>query len=158
MKRCLARCAVLILLVSLILLPPQSVLAVSNPPIAGKVAMVELCAQDRCGAAIFTGLFEGTVGGRRTISTASVAVTHTTPLPPPGVPGSITGGAWRLQVPDHRFSGVVLPGGTLVNNGNNTFTITAVLALTEGGAGTLNTSVVLDHTTFPPTVKGTLMQ
>jgi hypothetical protein len=72
--------------------------------------------------------------------------------------GSITGGTWQLRVPDHRLRGAVLPDGTLVNNGNNTFTITAVLALTEGGTGTINVNVLLDHTKFPPTVKGTISQ
>jgi hypothetical protein len=159
MNRCWARAALVGMLTVLVLLvPPQRALAASTPVIAGKVAMIEVCAQDRCGAAIFTGVFDGTVGGRHRIGTATVAVTHTTPLPPPEGMGSITGGAWQLHVRDHRFRGAVLPGGTLVNNGNNTFTIIAVLALTEGGTGTINVSVLLDHNTSPPTVKGTISQ
>jgi hypothetical protein len=52
----------------------------------------------------------------------------------------------------------VLPGGTLLNNGNNTFTVNATLYITTGGAGTLHFEGVLNHNTFPPTIVGTISQ
>jgi hypothetical protein len=56
-----------------------------------------------------------------------------------------------------KFGGTVL-GGSIFNNGNNTFTVSVTLELKSGGTGQLLGAVVLDHNDFPPTVEGKLSQ
>jgi hypothetical protein len=136
------------------LLTVAPVAAASTPPISGTVALVELCPQSICGVAYFTGGFSGTIGSKSATGTLSVAVTHD-PLPAPGTSSPITGGSWELQVSGHRYRGGVT-SGTLFNNGNNTFTVQAVLKLTQGGSGPLAVTGLLNHNTFPPTLTGTV--
>jgi len=140
-------------LVALALTVP-SAYAASTPAITGNVTLVELCPQSICGAAFFSGVFEGTAGGKNGTGTLSVGVTHD-PLPAPGTSANITGGSWELQFLGHRYRGLVT-SGTHFNNGNNTFTIQAVLALKQGGRGTLAFTGLLNHNTFPPTLTGTV--
>ena len=131
--------------------------AVSSPVIQGQVQGTELCSQAICGAAVFVGSFQGQVGHRRHASGQwSVSVTHA-PLPAPNESAAITGGNWSLLAAGSRFSGPVA-GGTLYNNGNNTYTVTATLVLMQGGSGSLTFSGLLDHRVFPPTIVGTIAQ
>jgi len=65
---------------------------------------------------------------------------------------------FELRVGFRRFRGVVLPGGTLFNNSNNTFTVEATLILTSGGSGQLHYVGLLDHNVFPPTIVGPIFQ
>jgi len=85
-----------------------------------------------------------------------VLVNHES-LPAPGQSASITGGEWNLRADVNLFQGDVLKG-TIVNNGNNTFTINAVLQVAEGGVGEIVFTGILDHNDFPPTVEGDLAQ
>jgi hypothetical protein len=143
----------LIAMVALVFTAP-AVQAASTPPVSGNVTLIELCPQSICGAAFFSGVFQGAAGGKGGTGTLSVAVKHD-PLPPPNSSTNITGGSWELQMAGHRYRGVVT-SGTLVNNGDNTFTIQAELRLTQGGSGTLTFSGLLNHNTFPPTLTGTV--
>ena len=149
MKRALALLTVLTLVV-----PVTRLEAASTPAINVNTAGIELCPQSICGAAIFTGFLFGQVGGNpAALGTFAVAVTHDD-LPPPLQPARINGGVFEFRVGLRRIRGVVLPGGTLFNNGDNTFDVDAVLAITSGGSGTLVYHGLLDHNVFPPTVVG----
>ena len=135
-----------------------TVRADSIPVIAGGVAAVELCQQATCGAAIFVGLFRGQVGANPyAIGTMAVAVTHED-LPEPDDTANITGGVWVLQLLNGRkFSGPIT-GGSLLNNGNDTFALDVDMALLSGGLGTLHFGGTLSHITFPPTINGAITQ
>lgn len=132
--------------------------AASNPVINVNTAGIELCPQFICGAAIFTGFLEGQVGGNHNaFGTFVAALTHN-PLPDPHATAAITGGVFELRVGLRRIRGIVLPGGTLFNNGNNTFTVDATLVITSGGSGSAQYHGLLNHNTFPPTIVGTISQ
>jgi hypothetical protein len=48
--------------------------------------------------------------------------------------------------------------GSIFNNGDKTFTVTATLRLQKGGNGDVVVSGVLSHDDFPPTFDGELFQ
>ena len=151
MKRFLCQLVV----VALFLIAVQPVRA-SSPAIAGEISGVELCPETACGAAIFTGTFQGTVGNKPTPGFFWVGVQHDT-LPTPGNAVPIFGGKWSLSTFWGKFGGTVL-GGNISNNGNNTFTVNVTLELTSGEASQLLGEAVLNHNDFPPSVEGKLSQ
>jgi hypothetical protein len=55
------------------------------------------------------------------------------------------------------FTGLV-QSGSLLNNGNNTFTVELILSLLSGASGTLSFTGILDHNTLPPTIVGVVAQ
>jgi hypothetical protein len=128
----------------------------SSPTIAGEISGVELCPEIACGAAIFNGTFQGTVGNKPTPGFFWVAAQHEA-LPAAGNSSPIFGGKWSLSTFWGKFGGTVL-GGSIFNNGNNTFNVSVTLELKSGGTGQLLGAVVLDHNDFPPTVEGKLSQ
>ena len=128
----------------------------ASPVILGEISGVELCPEFACDAAIFTGNCDCIVNNRRTIGFFWVSVKHD-PLPASQESSEILGGKWNLTTLRGRFSGRVREG-TIVNNGDNTFTVTATLGLQKGGKGDLKVTGVLDHTEFPPTFDGELVQ
>jgi len=135
----------------------QPALAVSTPTINAVTSGIELCPQTVCGAAIFAGVLKGQVGSNlNALGLFAVAVTHE-PLPDPFQSAAITGGVFQFQIGLRQIKGVVL-GGTLFNNGDNTFTVRAVLGITSGGSGQVIYTGLLNHNVFPPTVIGTLTQ
>src|SRR5262245_61657359 len=102
----------------------------SDPSIAGNVKALELCPQDFCGAAIFSGLFQGLIDSNPRVGIMTGAITHQSPLPTDKDDFVfITGGLWELRTFFRRFTGIVLPGGKITSNGNNTFAVDAVFAL-----------------------------
>jgi hypothetical protein len=141
--------------VALFLIAVQPVRA-SSPTIAGEISGIELCPEIACGAAIFNGTFQGTVGNKPTPGFFWVAVQHEA-LPAAGKSSPIFGGKWSLSTFWGKFGGTVL-GGSIFNNGNNTFNVSVTLGLKSGGTGQLLGAVVLDHNDFPPTVEGKLSQ
>jgi hypothetical protein len=151
MKRCFCQLVV----VALFLIAVQPVSA-SSPTIAGEISGVELCPETACGAAIFTGTFQGTVGNKPTPGFFWVAVQHDT-LPTAGNSSPIFGGTWSLSTFWGKFGGTVL-WGSIFNNGNNTFNVSVTLELKSGGTGELLGAAVLNHNDFPPTVEGKLFQ
>src|SRR5688572_28946356 len=107
--------------------------AASIPVINVNTFGIELCPQSICGAAIFTGLLEGQVGSNdHALGVFSAALTHD-PLPDAYETADITGGVFEFRVGLRRIRGVVLRGGTLLNNGDNTFGVAATLLITSGG-------------------------
>ena len=140
--------------VALFLIAVQPVGA-SSSTIAGEISGVELCPETACGAAIFTGTFQGTVGNQPTPGFFWVAVQHET-LPIAGISSPIFGGKWSLSTFWGKFDGAVL-GGSIFNNGNNTFNVSVTLEL-KSGTGELFGEAVLNHNDFPPTVEGKLFQ
>jgi len=129
--------------------------ASSMPPIAGNASGIELCEQAVCGSAIFVAIYTGQIGQNlHAFGTMAVSVTHD---PLPGVddpPANLTGGFWQLQpLPGRTITGIVT-GGTLDNNGDNTYHVIANLLITAGGIGTLTFDGTLSHNAFPPTIKG----
>jgi hypothetical protein len=154
MKRRLAfvACAVLIVGASI------TARASSLPVIQGGVAGIELCPQSLCGAAIFTGIFSGQVGiVRHAFGSITVAVTHED-LPDSGQTAGVTGGVWQIKLLGGRKIAGVITGGSLHNNGNDTFHVIADMAITSGGIGTTTFEGTLSHQTFPPTIGGVISQ
>lgn len=128
----------------------------SSPAIAGEIEGIEICPQFACEAAIFTGNCECVINNRQTIGVFWVSIQHD-PLPPEFNSSAISGGKWNLTTLRGKFSGRV-GGGTITNNGNDTFTVTATLRIQKGGKGNMVVTGVLDHTEFPPTFEGKLLQ
>lgn len=151
------RRSVAILVIFTLMLSVAPARAASTPVINVMTYGVELCPQSVCGAAIFTGVLYGRVGSRSAaVGTFVVAVTHEE-LPPAFQTAAITGGSFELAIGLRRIGGVV-SGGTLLNNGDNTFTVDATLTIVSGGSGTLHYQGLLNHNVFPPTVIGPLTQ
>ena len=140
---------------ALFLIASQPVVA-SNPVITGEISGVELCAQFMCDAAIFTGTCDCKVADRQTPGFFWVSVQHD-PLPARLQSSAILGGKWNISTLRGNFSGTVIDGNIL-NNGDNTFKVTVRLRVQKGGNGDVIVSGVLDHTEFPPTFDGDLVQ
>jgi hypothetical protein len=131
--------------------------AASIPFIDVRAFGVELCPQSFCGAAIFVGLLQGQVGfNPYALGTFAVAIRHGDLPELSGGLTSIDGGAFDFRFGLRSIRGIVLPDGVLRNNGNDTFSVRAVLFITDGGWGTLKAEVLLDHRVFPPTVIATV--
>lgn len=128
----------------------------SSPVIVGEISGVEICPQEACDAAVFTGTCDCTVNNRHTVGFFWVVVRHD-PLPAPLNSSAIFAGSWNLTTLRGRFSGRVLEG-SIVNNGDDTFTITVRLRVRRGGNGDVLVSGVLSHDDFPPTFDGDLVQ
>ena len=142
-------------LLAVLLLSAQPVFG-SSPTIVGEISGVELCPQFGCGAAIFTGTCDCKVNNRHTVGFFWVAVQHAT-LPEPFFSSPIFAGNWNLTTLRGKFSGNVIEG-TIFNNNDNTFTVTARLRIEKGGAGDVIVTGLLDHRVFPPTFEGELAQ
>src|SRR4029453_678222 len=151
MKRCLCQ----LVGVALFLIAVQPVRA-SSPTITGEISGVELCPEIAGGGAIFTGTFQGAVGNKPTPGFFWVAVQHKT-LPTAGNSSPIFGGKWSLSTFWGKFDGTVL-GGSISNNGNNTFSVSVTLELKSDGKGELLGEALLNHNDFPPNVEGKLFQ
>lgn len=150
----LRRLALLTVILSMSTLP---LAAVSNPPIAGQIAGVELCPQSLCGRAIFLGNFVGLVNGNPASGTFWTGVTHED-LPTSVNPiSAVTGGSWLIRTRLRTFAGHI-QGGTLTFLPNNTFAVTLTLELEWGGSGTLAFHGLLNHNPFPPTIVGIVTQ
>ena len=151
MKQCLLRLGVL----AVFLVAVQPVIA-SSPVIVGEISGVELCPQSACDAAVFTGTCDCRVDNRATPGFFWVSVQHD-PLPTPLQSSAIFDGKWNLTTLRASFSGKVIEGN-IINNGDNTFKVTARLRLQKRGAGDVIVTGVLDHNDFPPTFEGELIQ
>jgi hypothetical protein len=132
-----------------------SVRADAVPFVQGSVATIELCPQSICGVAIFTGVFAGQIESRRAVGSVSVVVKHED-LPEPGFTSNILSGAWQIQTFNRTIHGGV-QSGTLLNNGNNTFTVHVTMTV-AGSPNTVSFTGLLNHNTFPPTLTGQLGQ
>lgn len=155
MKKRLLSFPVLAMLVLAGTIPVQ---ASSTPFIRGEVSALELCPQSICHAAIFSGLFVGQVGGNPfSIGVISVAATHED-LPDPDETADITGGVWSLRLLNgRRFTGSVT-GGSLFNNGDDTFEVNVEMEILSNGSGNLQFHGTLSHQVFPPTLIGGITQ
>jgi len=122
------------------------------PPIDLGAFGLELCEQRVCGAAIFVGFLHGQVGDNpNALGTFAVAINHTDLPPTPAQnPAFVTGGFFQFRFGLLRIRGGIAPGGQLVNNGNNTFSVQADLVTSDGDH--LEAVVLLDHRAFPPIV------
>ena len=150
MKKAIISAAIL-LVVTCVARPAQ---AASIPFINVGAFGIEICEQaSPCGAAVFIGILQGRVGFNPfALGTFVVAINHQIPLPDSeGEQIFLTGGVFEFKFGLRRIQGVVLPGGILENNGDNTFDVGAVLLTTEGDL--LNARVLLDHNVFPPIVR-----
>lgn len=150
MKRAVASSAIMLLIVLASVRPAQ---AASIPVINVNALGIELCPQFICDAAIFAGILHGEVGSNdNALGSFVVAVTHED-LPPDFQFADITGGVFEFRFGLRRIRGVVLPGGKLFNNGDNTFGVGMVLVLTSPGtSGFAFARGVLDHNTLIPTI------
>ena len=114
-----------------IVVTPIPVVA-SSPSITGEIDGIEICPQFFCEAAVFNGTCDCRVNNRQTIGFFWVSIKHD-PLPPPFNSSSIKAGKWNLNTLPGKFSGTAVEG-TITNNGNDTFTVTATLRLRKGGS------------------------
>jgi hypothetical protein len=134
-------------------------IAADSTSINGAIAGIEICPQSICKAAIFIGDFEGQINGRPRSGAFLGAINHED-LPVDGGMSFITGGTWLIWTPLRTVSGFVLPGGTLTDNGNNTFAVEMSMVITKGGSGLLTFKGTLDHNPLlngqPPTISGTI--
>ena len=78
-------------------------------------------------------------------------------MPGPLLSSEIRGGKWNLSTLRGSFSGKVI-NGSIFNKGDNTFIVTVRLRVQKGGNGDAIATGVLDHTEFPPTFDGFLLQ
>ena len=107
----------------------------SNPDIEGEVSGVEVCAQFLpCEAAVFTGTCDCIVDNRNTPGFFWVSVQHD-PLPNEGSSSAIRGGKWNLTTLRGSFSGNII-NGSIVNNGDSTFTVTVRLRVQKMATAT----------------------
>jgi hypothetical protein len=127
--------------------------ASSVPAVQGAVSGIELCEEAVCGAAIFVGIYSGQLGfNPHAIGAMAVAVKHDLPLPDPYHFGAITGGQWQISSGFQTVAGTIA-SGTLFNNNDNTYTVTVDMVI-QGTSSHLHFVGTLDHTPFPPTIKG----
>ncbi len=149
----------MVLLIALAVVPfaTQPALASSTPSFTGNVRGMELCPQAWCGAAVFMGGFDGQLRDNTASGGWWVAIRHDALPDGAGSQAPITGGRWGFRIGSRFLYGIV-DGGTLTDNGNNTYTVDATLRLTFGGTGTVEYVGTLDHNSFPPAINGTLTQ
>ena len=171
----LAAIGVILALVAIASLGAANISAETTPTIEGEVEGIELCPQFRCGMAIFTGRFNGTISSELWGSVYDVydpngvwriAVRHGALGRNEGDVTNITFGLFSLDAGGRTIKGYV-QGGQLTTTQEGTgwladgakFDIEATLKLTRGAFGTLYFVGELDHTNVPlVTVDGTLSQ
>lgn len=146
-----------LVLIGALLTSVVSVRAASTPVVKGFVSGLELCPQAWCGAAVFAGVFSGQVGANHhALGTIAVAVHHK-PLPTvKDACADITDGAWSMWVGIRHLEGAAT--GELCYNGDNTFDVTVTMHFAWPGTGTSTFHGTLDHTVFPPTIRGEIVQ
>ena len=140
--------------IAVLLVAPGSLYAAPATSLSGEVTGIELCPLVWCGSAIFVGRFDGSLDGDAHEGHWWVLVNHDD-LPLRGETSPITGGMWGMVVGERPLRGAV-SGGTILNNGDDTFTVMPTLDVRVGGEGTLALTIRLDHGTFPPTVGGSV--
>jgi hypothetical protein len=130
----------------------------SNPIVQGGVQGIEVCPEFICGFALFTGVFEGQLGGNpNAVGVITAAMTHTTlPTEANPTPAQITGGAWELRTLVRRIRGRVVTG-SITYQGNNFFEIQILLEL-QNNQGFIGFVGILNHNTPIPTFGGNLIQ
>jgi hypothetical protein len=131
----------------------------SNPIVQGGVQGIELCPQLICDFALFTGLFQGQLGGNpNAVGFITAAMTHTD-LPTAGdPPAAITGGKWELRTLTGRVRGNVV-GGSITFLPNDLFAIRILLDLQPPtGVGFVGFEGILSHQTLIPRFGGNLVQ
>ena len=147
-----------------VVLGVRPTVAASDPAIAGRLSGRELCPRDVCNAVAFEGTLSGQPGG----GPWSVQVTHDGP-PQAGACTAVTGGRWQLTA-GGRVVGGTVPSGALCNTSGpgrgpyETFALSLVLQLKDGGSGRAYLSGRLDHAPLyadpplPPTLSGEVTQ
>ena len=129
--------------------------ASSLSPVAVSANGIELCEQAVCGSAIFVAIVSGQVGfNPHALGTIAVSVKHE-PLPgPDDPPVNLIGGVWQLQVFFGGKATGIITGGTLENNGDNTYHVIAHML--SAATGPLTFDGTLSHNAFPPTIFGSI--
>ena len=130
----------------------------SDPIIQGGVQGLELCPQFICGAAIFTGVFQGQVGfNPNATGIITAAMTHGDLPTVENAFTTINTGSWELRTLTRRIRGKVL-GGRITYKGNNLFEILILLDVRNGEGGVVGFIGVLNHNTLIPTFGGNIVQ
>ena len=153
--RRLARGVLPLVLAAAFLAVPGTLSAAGTTGLHGAVRGLEICPQIFCGAAVFIGEFDGSLDDAAIEGSWWVVVRHEELPLVSGGSTPITGGSWSMIADGHTLRGAISTG-TIVNNGDGTFTVTPRLEIARGGAGTLSLSILLDHRSFPPTVAGSV--
>ena len=154
------RRAICILAFGLILLGAATAASAqsSDPIINVQVQGLELCPQFICGAAVFSGVAKGQIGGNpNAVGIITAAMTHGDLPTAIGADTDIFFGAWELRTLTRRIRGAVL-GGKIIYQGNDIFAIRILLDLRSGGGGFVVFEGFLNHQTLIPTFGGDLHQ
>jgi hypothetical protein len=155
-------CMTAIVLLSVLVVRP---LAAQEVAITGDVRGIELCPQFICGAALFTGVYRGSVDGQPAVGTWFAAVKHDEELPDViGDTAGIRGGTWQLNVwvrsgfffARRQYSGVFTNEGVIELAEIDLLQVTAPMVILDGGRGGILLNLDLDESTFPQPVWGTL--
>lgn len=149
-----------IITVALTLASAAPLFAQSDTSLSGAISGRELCAQDTCGSAIFAAVFAGQIDHRPAVGLAIGSIKHTSPLPTdPGQCADITGGSWSISTLRGTLAGSIeSSGGQVCSIDGVKYKVTLTMDIDQGGEGSANLCVLLDHKPFPPTVNGTISQ
>src|SRR5262245_50736052 len=107
---------------------PSSARAASNPVIEGQIAGIELFPQFLLGSAGFFGNYNGRIGIFPQTSGAFFVDVQHDDLPAPGGDAAIRRGTWWI-LGGFQFINGDVTGGTLHNNGDDTFSVFVTLRL-----------------------------
>lgn len=147
-----------VLTLAVMLAPAAPLFAQSDTSLSGALSGRELCAQDMCGSAIFAAVFAGQIDNRPAIGLAVGSIRHT-PLPTaPGECATITGGSWSIGTLRRTLGGAIESGGKVCYVDGIKYLVSLTMDIDQGGDGTAQLTVLLDHGPFPPTVKGVISQ
>ena len=156
MRHGVLRSAIITLAVTLSSAAP--LFAQSNTALSGAVSGRELCEQAVCGAAIFVAAFAGQIDHRPAVGLAIGAIRHTALPTAPNECATIVGGSWSVNTLRRNLSGSVEFGGTVCYIDGIRYQVSLTMDIDQGGSGTAELNVLLDHGPFPPTVKGAITQ
>jgi len=130
----------------------------SDPVIQGGVQGIELCPKFVCGLAIFSGVFQGQVGGNpNAVGIITAAMDHGELPTVVGGFTPITGGVWELRTFTRRIPGRVREG-LITYLGNDFFEIRILLDVRGGDGGFVAFRGILNHNTLIPTFGGNVLQ
>jgi len=147
-----------IITLALTLASAAPLFAQSDTSLSGALSGRELCEQAVCGSAIFVAAFAGQIDHRPAVGLAIGAIRHTDLPTKPGDCATIVGGSWSINTLRRNLAGSVEFGGSVCFIDGIKYQVSLTMDIDQGGSGTAELNVLLDHGPFPPTVKGAITQ
>ena len=155
MRQGAIRSAIITLALTLLSAAP---LFAQDTSLSGAVSGRELCEQAVCGSAIFVAAFAGQIDQRPALGLAIGAIRHTDLPTKEGDCATIVGGSWSINTLRRNLSGSIEFGGKVCFIDGIRYRVSLTMDIDQGGEGSANLDVLLDHQPFPPTVKGFISQ